>query len=68
MNTKIRKIQKIIQPQAVLEGAGVKLKRSIATRTLDNVDPFLLLITSAPKILRITSKDFPCIRTGGLKQ
>jgi redox-sensitive bicupin YhaK (pirin superfamily) len=42
MNTKVRKIQKIIQPQAVLEGAGVKLKRSIATRTLDNVDPFLL--------------------------
>jgi redox-sensitive bicupin YhaK (pirin superfamily) len=42
MNAKVRKIQKIIQPQTVLEGAGVKLKRSIATRTLDNVDPFLL--------------------------
>ena len=42
MKTKVRKIQNIIQPQAVLEGAGVKLKRSIATRTLDNVDPFLL--------------------------
>ena len=42
MNTKVRKIQNIIQPQAVLEGAGVKLKRSIATRALDNVDPFLL--------------------------
>ena len=42
MNSKIRKIKDIIQPQAVLEGAGVKLKRSIATRTLDNVDPFLL--------------------------
>jgi redox-sensitive bicupin YhaK (pirin superfamily) len=42
MNTKVRKIQNIIQPQAVLEGAGVKLKRSIATRALDYVDPFLL--------------------------
>jgi redox-sensitive bicupin YhaK (pirin superfamily) len=42
MNTKVRKIQNIIQPQAVLEGAGVKLKRSIATRALDHVDPFLL--------------------------
>jgi len=42
MNIRERKIQKIIHPQTVLEGAGVKLKRSIATRTLDNVDPFLL--------------------------
>ena len=32
----------IIQPQYVLEGAGVKLRRSIATRTLDYLDPFLL--------------------------
>jgi redox-sensitive bicupin YhaK (pirin superfamily) len=38
-----RKIAKIITPQAVVEGAGVRLKRSIATRTLDYLDPFLLL-------------------------
>ena len=38
----IRKVSRIIEPQAVLEGAGVRLKRSIATRTLDYVDPFLL--------------------------
>jgi redox-sensitive bicupin YhaK (pirin superfamily) len=37
-----RKVLEIIEPQAVLEGAGVRLKRSIATRTLDYLDPFLL--------------------------
>ena len=40
---KIRKIATIIEPQPVLEGAGVRLKRSIATRTLNYLDPFLLL-------------------------
>jgi len=38
-----RKVENIIQPQPVIEGAGVKLKRSIGTRTLDYLDPFLLL-------------------------
>jgi redox-sensitive bicupin YhaK (pirin superfamily) len=42
MNT-TRKISKIIEPQAVMEGAGVRLKRSIGTHTLDYLDPFLLL-------------------------
>jgi len=42
MNTRIRKIKKIIQPETVLEGAGVRLMRSIATSELDHVDPFLL--------------------------
>lgn len=36
-------IERMIEPQTVLEGAGVKLKRSIATRELNYVDPFLLL-------------------------
>jgi quercetin 2,3-dioxygenase len=39
----IRNIARLIDPQAVIEGAGVRLKRSIATRTLDYLDPFLLL-------------------------
>jgi hypothetical protein len=39
---KPRAIQTVSEPQPVLEGAGVKLKRSIATRRLDYVDPFLL--------------------------
>jgi redox-sensitive bicupin YhaK (pirin superfamily) len=35
-------VQRIIEPHTVMEGAGVRLKRSIATRELDYVDPFLL--------------------------
>ena len=42
MNGQLRNVTDVIEPQPVLEGAGVKLKRSIATRTLDHVDPFLL--------------------------
>jgi quercetin 2,3-dioxygenase len=37
-----RKVQRFIEPRSVLEGAGVKLKRSIAVPELDYVDPFLL--------------------------
>ena len=43
MNSSQRKVQHIIVPQPVIEGAGVKLKRSIGTRMLDYLDPFLLL-------------------------
>ena len=42
MESQPRRVERIIEPQTVLEGAGVSLKRSIATRTLDYVDPFLL--------------------------
>ena len=49
MNATWRKIAKIIEPQAVVEGAGVRLKRSIGTRTLDYLDPFLLLDHFASK-------------------
>ncbi|MGH7844594.1 MAG: pirin family protein, partial [Candidatus Binatia bacterium] len=49
MSTTLRKIARIIEPQAVVEGAGVRLKRSIATRTLDYLDPFLLLDHFASK-------------------
>ncbi len=43
MKANARKIANIITPQTVVEGAGVRLRRSIATRTLDYLDPFLLL-------------------------
>src|SRR5262245_38430495 len=43
MNSSLRKAQHVIIPQPVIEGAGVKLKRSIGTRMLDYLDPFLLL-------------------------
>ena len=42
MNTQIRNVIKLIEPQSVIEGAGVKLIRSIAAGNLDHVDPFLL--------------------------
>lgn len=43
MKTLPRKIEKIIKPEPVTEGAGVRLKRSIGTGRLDHLDPFLLL-------------------------
>ena len=38
----LRNIKKIITPLEVMEGAGVKVKRSIASRELKHLDPFLL--------------------------
>ncbi len=38
-----RAAQRVIEPTPVIEGAGVRLRRSIATATLDYLDPFLLL-------------------------
>jgi redox-sensitive bicupin YhaK (pirin superfamily) len=37
-----RAIETAITPQAVSDGAGVRLRRSIATPQLDHLDPFLL--------------------------
>jgi len=39
----LRPIKQIIRPQPTVEGAGVNLVRSIGTRQLTNLDPFLLL-------------------------
>lgn len=38
----VRKVTDIIEPIYVMEGAGVLLRRSIATQRLDYLDPFLL--------------------------
>jgi len=38
-----RPIAQVVTPEPVIEGAGVHLRRSIGTRGLDNLDPFLLL-------------------------
>jgi quercetin 2,3-dioxygenase len=54
-----RKIEKIIEPQSVTEGAGVKLKRSIGTQTLDYLDPFLLLDHFASNDPRDYQAGFP---------
>ena len=42
MKKQPREVRQVIEPQTVMEGAGVRLKRSIATATLDHLDPFLL--------------------------
>ena len=42
MDLQPRKVAQVIQPESTSDGAGVKLKRSIATQTLDYLDPFLL--------------------------
>ena len=42
MDTQPRKIGQIVEPQTVMEGAGVRLKRSIPGSAVDYVDPFLL--------------------------
>ncbi len=42
MSSQLRSVMKIVKPITVMEGAGVRLIRSIATSTLDHVDPFLL--------------------------
>jgi len=39
----MRTVRRIVEPQSVLEGAGVRLKRTIASAALDYLDPFLLL-------------------------
>jgi redox-sensitive bicupin YhaK (pirin superfamily) len=38
-----RPVARVVVPEPVVEGAGVHLRRSIGTRTLDHLDPFLLL-------------------------
>ena len=44
MNTPTsRPVGRIVRPEPVIEGAGVHLRRSIGTRGLDHLDPFLLL-------------------------
>lgn len=42
MANQARSVATVIEPQRVSDGAGVKLKRSIATATLNYLDPFLL--------------------------
>jgi len=38
-----RPVASIVTPEPVVEGAGVHLRRSVGTRKLDHLDPFLLL-------------------------
>jgi quercetin 2,3-dioxygenase len=54
-----RTVKQIIEPCAVTEGAGVRLKRSIGTQSLDYLDPFLLLDHFASTDSRDYEAGFP---------
>ncbi len=43
MDPEARCVRDVVEPRPTLEGAGVKLRRTIGTHTLDYLDPFLLL-------------------------
>jgi redox-sensitive bicupin YhaK (pirin superfamily) len=43
MKESSRRVVRVVTPEPVVEGAGVHLRRSLGTRTLDHLDPFLLL-------------------------
>jgi redox-sensitive bicupin YhaK (pirin superfamily) len=43
MEPEARRVAQVIEPQPVIEGAGVHLRRSIGGWALDYLDPFLLL-------------------------
>jgi redox-sensitive bicupin YhaK (pirin superfamily) len=43
MGPQPRKVSAVVEPQPVIEGAGVRLRRSIGGARLDYLDPFLLL-------------------------
>ena len=43
MSESSRPVKQVVTPEPVVEGAGVHLRRSIGTRQLDHLDPFLLL-------------------------
>jgi quercetin 2,3-dioxygenase len=43
MSQSSRAVTQVVTPEPVVEGAGVHLRRSIGTRKLDHLDPFLLL-------------------------
>jgi len=54
-----RRVEAIVDPQGVMEGAGVRLKRSIGTRQVNYLDPFLLLDDFASHERRDYEAGFP---------
>jgi len=42
MNGQMRRVEKVYLPEATSDGAGVSIKRLIASSKLDYLDPFLL--------------------------
>ncbi|WP_447978638.1 pirin family protein [Candidatus Nitrospira bockiana] len=54
-----RSVETIIEPQPVVEGAGVRLRRSIGTQAVNYLDPFLLLDHFASNDPRDYEAGFP---------
>jgi hypothetical protein len=54
-----RRVGTILEPQPVLEGAGVRLRRSIGTRQVGHLDPFLLLDDFGARDRRDYEAGFP---------
>jgi len=57
--TDTRRVKAVIEPQPVLEGAGVRLRRSLGTREVNYLDPFLLLDDFASHDRRDYEAGFP---------
>ena len=64
----IRPVQRIIESQPTMEGAGVHLRRAFGFGETEAFDPFLLLDDFAMRFPRITSLGFHGTRTGGLRR
>ncbi len=54
-----RVIEQVVRPQPTVEGAGVHLIRSVGTRRLTNLDPFLLLDHFESKVPSDYQAGFP---------
>ncbi len=68
MSDTSRAVARIVKPEPVIEGAGVHLRRSIGTRGLDHLDPFLLLDHFESAGRKTTSPAFPITRTAGSRR
>jgi hypothetical protein len=55
-----RQIEKLIEPEPVIEGAGVRLNRSIATRRLNYLDPMI----PHPRLVVLGDGDYVKVTTG----
>jgi hypothetical protein len=57
--TETRRVRAIVEPQPVVEGAGVRVHRSIGTREINYLDPFLLLDDFGSRDRRDYEAGFP---------
>ena len=64
MTAQGKKVEQVIKPEPVVEGAGVRLKRSIGTRKLNYLDPFLLFDDFTSSDPRDYEAGFPLHPTG----